>query len=65
MTKLPAPTTLDQLKERLVDLKQYLLNEQRSSKPSQRYIDDLKLSIPQAEQDIANYTGQYPILKQG
>lgn len=63
MTVLPAPLTLVQLKKRLADLKQHLLNEQHSSKPSQRYIDDLKLSIPQAEHDIASYTGQYQILK--
>lgn len=40
------------IEERLKDLKQYLLDEQRSANPSKTYIDDLELSIKQVEEQI-------------
>lgn len=38
--------------ERLADLKQYLLDEQRSAVPSAIYIEDLELSIKTLEKKI-------------
>lgn len=48
-TLVPTKTSNDIMKERLADLKQNLLNEQRSKKPSPLYIQDLKASIKDSE----------------
>lgn len=48
-TLIPTKTSSDLVKERLADLKENLLNEQRSKKPSPLYIKDLEASIKQCE----------------
>lgn len=48
-TLIPTKTSNDLVKERLADLKENLLNEQRSKKPSPLYIKDLEASIKQCE----------------
>lgn len=49
-------TSLEEAQERLSNLKEYRLNEQRSSKPSHNYIEDLDLSIERLEKRISNGT---------
>lgn len=48
-TLIPTKISNDLVKERLADLKENLLNEQRSKKPSPLYIKDLEASIKQCE----------------
>lgn len=48
-------STLEAMQERLKDMKQYLLDENRNAKPSKTYISDLTLSIAQVEGDIASF----------
>lgn len=53
-TLVPTKSAYQALKERLADLKQNLLNEQRSEKPSPLYIQDLKASIKDSERMLGN-----------
>lgn len=56
------PTTYEVMQERLADLKRYLLDEQRSSKPSERYVSDLNTSIKLLENDLVNFHQPYQIV---
>lgn len=54
---------MHQLQQRLNDCKEHLLNEQRSKKPSQLYIDDLRQTIKNLEYQIKIANKNYELVK--
>lgn len=57
------PHQRNELQTRLDDCKEYLLNEQRSKKPSKLYIDDLQQTIKNLEYQIKISDKNYELVK--